>query len=243
MSFVCIHTVAVPNLEDQSSLTLCLSCFKTSAGRDTTAQGLTWQFFSLMSNPRVMKNLVHEIDTVLQGQSTFTYECMMQELPYLKAVFHETLRLYPPVPKNFKQAVDHDVLPGGTRVYPGDMVAISPWCLARNQDVWGVDAEQFVPERWLDTSNVGAPLAKENASPFGKFRVESPFKFPSFNAGPRLCLGQTFATLEALVTTCMLLQRYEFKFAPGSHRGAEYKGSVTLPMAFPLHAVLTVRDR
>ncbi|GJJ68626.1 hypothetical protein EMPS_00972 [Entomortierella parvispora] len=209
------------------------------AGRDTTAQALTWQFFSLMSNPRVMHNLVREIDIVLQGNRTYTYEVMMQDLPYLKAVFHETLRLYPPVPKNFKQAVDHDVLPGGTRVYPGDMIAISPWCMARNQDVWGVDAELFVPERWLDTSV--EPSTRENASPFGKFRVESPFKFPTFNAGPRLCLGQTFATLEAFVTTCMLLQRFNFKFAPG-HHGPEYKGSVTLPMAFPLLAILTVRD-
>ncbi|KAF9200075.1 hypothetical protein BGZ49_009723 [Haplosporangium sp. Z 27] len=209
------------------------------AGRDTTAQTLTWQFYSLMANPRVMKNLVQEIDTVLQGSQTYSYEVMMQELPYLKAVFHETLRLYPPVPRNFKTAIDDDILPGGVRVYKGDVVGISSYCLARNIDVWGQDAELFVPERWLVPSS---PLdnGNTNASPFGKFKAESPYKFTSFNAGPRLCLGQTFATLEALVTTTMLLQKYNFAPAP-EQQPVIIKGSVTLPMVHPLLTLVTRR--
>ncbi|KFH68439.1 hypothetical protein MVEG_05254 [Podila verticillata NRRL 6337] len=119
------------------------------AGRDTTAQQLTWQFYSLMSNPRIMKNLVKEVDLVLQGSDTYTYETIMNELPYMKAVFHETLRLYPPVPKNVKTAVEDDVLPGGVKVYKGDVIGISSYCLGRNKAVWGEDAELFVPERWL----------------------------------------------------------------------------------------------
>ena len=67
-----------------------------SAGRDTTAQTLTWQFYSLLTNPRVMNNLLREIEIVLNGSQSYTYEVMMQDLPYLKAVFHETLRLFPP---------------------------------------------------------------------------------------------------------------------------------------------------
>ncbi|KAK3826048.1 MAG: cytochrome P450 [Benniella sp.] len=216
------------------------------AGRDTTAQGLTWQFYSLMTNPRVMKNLVQEIDTVLQGSQDYTYEMMMNELPYLKAVFHETLRLYPPVPKNVKTAVDDDVLPGGIRVHKGDIIGISTWCLGRNKEVWGEDAEQFVPERWLvplDNSHTTTATPSNGAlgrSPFGKFKAESPYKFPSFNAGPRLCLGQTFATLEALVTSTMLIQKYQFKLVPGQ-KPAIVKGSVTLPMANPL--LTTVANR
>jgi cytochrome P450 len=144
-----------------------------------------------MTHPRVMKNLVREIDTVLQGSNAYTYETMMHELPYLKAVFHETLRLYPPVPKNVKMAVEDDVLPGGIRVYRGDVIGISSYCLGRNKSVWGEDAEQFVPERWLvDYGSLPSAAAgmKANASPFGKFKAESPYKFTSFNAGPRLCL-------------------------------------------------------
>ncbi|KAG0021387.1 hypothetical protein BGZ80_002502 [Entomortierella chlamydospora] len=212
------------------------------AGRDTTAQALSWQFYSLMANPRVMRNLVQEIDIVLQGSQSYSYETMMQELPYLKATFHETLRLYPPVPRNFKMVVDDDVLPGGTRVYKGDVVGISSWCLGRNKNVWGEDAEQFVPERWLVPSSPSAAAdnSRANVSPFGKFKAESSFKFTSFNAGPRLCLGQTFATLEALVTTTMLIQNFQFKLSP-EQKPVIVKGSVTLPMVHPLLTNVTRR--
>ncbi|KAF8931540.1 hypothetical protein BGZ58_007577 [Dissophora ornata] len=213
------------------------------AGRDTTAQALTWQFYSLMTNPRVMNNLIREIDTVLQGSQAYSYEMMMHAFPYLKAVFHETLRLYPPVPKNVKMVVEDDVLPGGLKVHKGDVIGISSWCLGRSKDVWGEDAEQFVPERWLVFPAPDSPSdnnSNANVSPFGKFKAESPYKFTSFNAGPRLCLGQTFATLEALVTTTMLLQTYQFKLVPGQ-QPAIAKGSVTLPMAHPLLTTVTKR--
>ncbi|KAG0303154.1 hypothetical protein BGZ98_006956 [Dissophora globulifera] len=206
------------------------------AGRDTTAQGLTWQFYSLMANPRIMTNIVKEVDHVLQGsEDNIKYEVLMHDMPYTKAVLHETLRLHPPVPKNLKQAVNDDVLPDGTRVYKGEFVGFSNWCMGRNQAVWGVDAELFVPERWL----VPDPDKK---SLFGKFKAESQFKFITFNAGPRLCLGQTFAILEAMVTTCILLQRYTFTLQP-NHPIPTVKGSVTLPMRKPLMAVVARREK
>ncbi|KAG0331350.1 hypothetical protein BG004_001707 [Podila humilis] len=218
------------------------------AGRDTTAQGLTWQFYSLIANPRTMKNLVREVDIVLGKQSdkSFTYETIMQELPYMKAVFHETLRLYPPVPRNVKTVVEDDVLPGGVKVYKGDVIGLSTYCLGRNRAVWGEDAELFVPERWLvdddddDAVTAGVKKATHNKSPFGKFKTESPYKFTSFNAGPRLCLGQTFATLEAMVTTAMLLQRFKFNLVPGQPIPTA-KPSVTLPMTHPLYVTVTNR--
>ncbi|KAG0007115.1 hypothetical protein BGZ65_006660 [Modicella reniformis] len=222
------------------------------AGRDTTAQGLTWQFYSLMTNPRVMRNLILEIDTVLQGSQAYTYETMLHELPYLKAVFHETLRLYPPVPKNVKMAVDDDVLPGGIRVYKGDVIGVSSYCLGRNKSVWGEDAEQFVPERWLvpgdhknttalgGHTNNGSDSKAHGISPFGKFKTDSQYKFTSFNAGPRLCLGQTFAILEAMVTSTLLLQKYQFKLVPGQ-RPAIIKPSATIPMLHPLLTTMTSR--
>ncbi|KAG0049095.1 hypothetical protein BGZ83_006045 [Gryganskiella cystojenkinii] len=211
------------------------------AGRDTTAQALTWQFYSLMANPRVMTNLVHEIDTVLAGsEDAITYETLMQSMPYTKAVLHETLRLHPPVPKNVRQACEDDVLPDGTPIHKGDFIGYSNWCMGRNKSVWGEDAELFVPERWLvqDPSETARSAA---FSKFGRFRAESQFKFISFNAGPRLCLGQTFATLEAMVTTCVLLQRFEFKLIP-RHPIPRVKGSVTLPMKDPLMTIVTQRS-
>ncbi|KAF8944278.1 hypothetical protein BGZ47_004453 [Haplosporangium gracile] len=171
------------------------------AGRDTTALTLTWQFYSLMANPRILKNVLKELDIVLQGSEIYTYETMMQELPYLKAVFHETLRLYPQVPRNAKECVSDDVLPDGTIVYKGELVGFSTYAMGRNRGVWGEDAEVFCPERWLvdeeavmnqsspapsTPSQQGASL--KGVSPFGKFKMENQFKFNSFNANPRLCL-------------------------------------------------------
>ncbi|KAF9115833.1 Protein kinase alk2, partial [Mortierella sp. 14UC] len=236
------------------------------AGRDTTAQAMIWQFYCLMVNPRIMKNIVHEIDTVLEGSTDkVTYEVLMNELPYVKAVLHETLRLHPPVSKNVKQAVDDDILPDGTRIYKGEFVGYSNWCMGRNKSVWGIDAEQFVPERWLVSSNDDAaaaaaaaarppsgfitrndsllvtnPATGRRVSPFGKFKPESQFKFIAFNAGPRLCLGMTFAQLEAMSTTCILLQRYQFKLTPG-HPEPMVKGSITLPMKEALMTVVSKR--
>ncbi|KAG0252874.1 Protein kinase alk2, partial [Linnemannia exigua] len=223
------------------------------AGRDTTAQALIWQFYCLMVNPRIMKNIVHEIDMVLEGSTDkITYEVLMNELPYVKAVLHETLRLHPPVSKNVKQAVDDDILPDGTRIYKGEFIGYSNWCMGRNKAVWGVDAELFVPERWLASSDASPPgvipsiplttnpTTGRHISPFGKFKPESQFKFIAFNAGPRLCLGMTFAQLEAMSTTCILLQRYCFKLTPG-HPEPMVKGSITLPMKEALMSLVTRR--
>ncbi|KAK3829892.1 MAG: cytochrome P450 [Linnemannia elongata] len=217
------------------------------AGRDTTAQALIWQFYCLMVNPRIMKNILNEIDMVLEGSTEkIAYDVLMNELPYVKAVLHETLRLHPPVSKNVKQAVDDDILPDGTRVYKGEFIGYSNWCMGRNKAVWGIDAEQFVPERWLVSSDTGGsgltvnPATGRRVSPFGKFKPESQFKFVTFNAGPRLCLGMTFAQLEAMATTCILLQRYQFHLTPG-HPEPMVKGSITLPMKEALMTIVTKR--
>ncbi|KAF9110306.1 cytochrome P450-dit2 [Mortierella sp. AM989] len=212
------------------------------AGRDTTGYALTWQFYCLLANPRILKNVLKEMDIVLGGSEKYTYETMMNELPYLKAVFHETLRLHPPVPRNVKEVVSDDVLPDGTAVYKGDKIIFSSWCMGRNRSVWGEDAEVFVPERWLVDEDsptpaqaiaTAAPKSGQGVSPFGKFRMESQFKFNSFNSHPRICLGQTFATLQAMVVTCMLLQNFEMTLVSGQPV-PEPKASGVLPMKRPL---------
>lgn len=76
---------------------------------------------------------------------------------------------------------------------------LCPTFVGRETDVWGPNAAEFYPERWLIHDNA-------NKSPFGKFKNENSFKFNSFNGGPRICLGQQFATLEVMVTTVYLLQ-------------------------------------
>ncbi|KAG0249730.1 cytochrome P450-dit2, partial [Actinomortierella ambigua] len=200
---------------------------KSQRPSDLLDHFMRYKFYQLMINPRVSQKLVDEIDTVLDGCNVpMTYEILLQGMPYLKAVMHEALRLHPPISKNFKMAVQDDVLPCGTKVYAGDFIAFSPWAMGRSRAVWGNDAEVFRPERWIDD--------------LGKFKTQNQFKFNSFNGGPRVCLGQTFATIEILQTTCLLLQRYTFKMTP-NHPPVTYKGSITLPMRHPLQTIITPR--
>ncbi|KAF9582057.1 hypothetical protein BGW38_000714 [Lunasporangiospora selenospora] len=217
------------------------------AGRDTTAQGLTWQFHYLLTHESVMNRLLEEIDIVLgKDEDQVTYETLMNEMPYLKAVFYETLRLSPPIAKNSKMVLEDDILPDGTKVHKGDFIGYSNWCLGRNRQVWGENASQFDPERWLTPDPAPPTLwvqeaasKKTKKSPFGRFRSQSAFKFASFNAGPRTCLGQTFATLEVMVTTVVLLQRFDFRLGPGYSSTPAIRGSVTLPMKYPLWVLVT----
>ncbi|KAF9968116.1 hypothetical protein BGZ73_000245 [Actinomortierella ambigua] len=206
------------------------------AGRDTTARVLTWMFYMLIIRPEILAKVHEEMAIFFPDGSSdnFKYEIFAHEMPYTKAVFYETVRLYPAVPKNVKTVVADDVLPCGTRVHKDDTIAFSHYCMARSPEVWGPDAEVFRPERWLDTSTVDEKdaLRASGKSPFGKFKNESTFKFVNFNAGPRICLGQTFATLHALVTTVYLLQRFNFCMTPNSPIPVP-KSSVTMPMRDP----------
>jgi cytochrome P450 len=124
--------------------------------------------------------------------------------------------------------------------------------MGRNKSVRGIDAEQFVPERWLVSSADDAadgPVppgvvtrndSGPQVSPFGKFKPESQFKFIAFNAGPRLHLGTTFAQLEDTTVTCILLRKYSFELMPGCPEPM-VKGSITLKMKRALMTVVSKR--
>ncbi|ORZ17105.1 cytochrome P450 [Absidia repens] len=174
------------------------------AGRDTTAQALSWTFYSLLTNPHVEEKLLAEV------RENITDE--LENDP--AALLNEVLRLYPSVPANQKYALNDDVWPDGTVIKKNDYVLWSPWSQGRSTKVWGEDAKEFKPERWLTED--------------GEVRRESPGKWPAFHAGPRTCLGQNLATLEALVAIVTLLRRYEFTLVPGQE--ITYQVSLTLPM-------------
>ncbi|KAI8089636.1 cytochrome P450 [Halteromyces radiatus] len=187
------------------------------AGRDTTAQALSWTFYSLMTNPQVEKKLLEEVQENitddLENDPSALYE-VIKGMKYTNAVLNEVLRLYPSVPANQKYALDDDIWPDGTRIKKNDYVVWSPWSQGRSTKVWGDDAKEFKPERWL--------------TPEGDIRRESPGKWPAFHAGPRTCLGQNLATLEAVVCIVNLVRQYEFSLVP--NQDITYQVSLTLPM-------------
>ncbi|KAF9956547.1 hypothetical protein BGZ72_002681 [Mortierella alpina] len=182
------------------------------AGRDTTAQALSWTFYLMhrsSASPEIVRQLVEETDDVLAGGLP-TYESTKQQ-KYAEACFHEALRLYPSVPSNNKICVEDDTLPGGVKVYKGDVVAWNSYAMGRASSVWGSDAKEFKPERWLNGD-------KPSSS-----------KFISFHHGPRTCLGQQFATIEAITLMSMLVQHFTFELVDPNNEPA-YLPSLTLPM-------------
>jgi cytochrome P450 len=117
--------------------------------RIATAQALSWTFYRLQLNPRVLAKLVEEIDSAVSklppGQD-INYE-VVKSLTYAHCCISETLRLHPSVPKNQKTALEDDTLPDGTFVPKGASVAHIPWVMGRSKEIWGEDAEEYRPER------------------------------------------------------------------------------------------------
>lgn len=183
------------------------------AGRDTTAQTLSWFFWLMTQNQSVESDILQEISEAHDQNHLFSAQDS-SSLSRLDAALKETLRLYPPVPADNKMCLKDTVLPNGCHIPRGTMVVYSMYNLARREDVWGKDAGEFNPNRWV-----------LEASP-------SPFKFCSFNAGPRMCLGKAMAMMELKMVASSLLSHFEFKLEPG--QDVAYGASITLPMRNPL---------
>ena len=165
------------------------------AGRDTTANLLTWTLFQLCRNPETLASLREEVGTV-----PVTYAGVSSELHYLRATLTEALRLHPSVPLDFKTAVRDDTLPDGTRVLAGQRVMFVAWSMGRQPGLWE-DPLCFRPERFLDDAGTGA------------FRFPPAAKHPAFLAGPRTCLGKNVAYIGAGVMLASLVQRFDFELA------------------------------
>ncbi|KAI9149705.1 hypothetical protein H9P43_009884 [Blastocladiella emersonii ATCC 22665] len=203
------------------------------AGRDTTAQALSWTIYLLWQHPAVTATLRAEIDRVLpnhlaapKGASTEAdYVALTKDLVYARSVFSEALRLYPSVPTEIKYAVDYDVWPDGTKVRPGEGIIWSPYAMGRLTEIWGPDATAFRPERWIDNN--------------GNFIQPSPFKYPVFNAGPRTCLGQQMAYLEGVSCLVSLVRRFDFDVVNADD--VTYRTALTLQMKNGLKVVPKLR--
>lgn len=181
------------------------------AGRDTTAQTLSWLTYLLASNPKELEKVVAEVDAVLAG-GVPTYDSV-QHLSYLQACVDETLRLYPPVPGDPKYAVNDDVLPDGTFVPAGTTVSWLAYTMGRYEKFWD-NPEEFTPSRWFEADGVTR-------------KKLMPFLHIPFQAGPRTCLGQRMAYLEVKTMMSLFLQHYIPNLVSG--QTITYKWTITLP--------------
>ncbi|VZH89035.1 unnamed protein product [Fusarium fujikuroi] len=195
-----------------------------SAGRDTVAQALTWTLYLLMKHPEVTSKLCQSIQDLRdeirdQDHSENDPDLLTPvRLPYVLAVFYETLRLRPPIPFEIKQAQQETILPDGTFLPKGAVVLWCAWAMGRSHTTWGPDADEFRPERWLTTSPSGDVTVMQRSAA----------EFPVFNGGPRVCLGKKMAELVAVQTLARLVPLFDFRPAFEGERVS--KSSLTLPM-------------
>ncbi|KAF7188062.1 Cytochrome P450 monooxygenase [Pseudocercospora fuligena] len=171
------------------------------AGRDTTASLLTNVWHTLSNRPDIWEKLQAEVKQLDDARPSFE---QLKDLKYLKALLNESLRLYPVVPLNSREATEDTTLPlgGGPDgrapifIKKDSLMAWSVWAMHRRKDFYGEDAEEFKPERWLDD-----PVT-------GKKGLRPGWEYLPFNGGARICLGQQFALTEASYCTVRLCQAF-----------------------------------
>ncbi len=189
------------------------------AGHETTANALTWTFLLLGQNPEVEKRLHEEVDRVL-GRRAATYDDLAQ-LPFTEQVFLEAMRLYPPVYVIARQAAE-DLVVGGFRIPAGSEIVLWIWHMHRDsrfyEEPWA-----FRPER------------------FEKARVaERPRSaYAPFGAGPRACVGKSFALIEGQLALATLAARQRLSPVPG--HAVELRPRITLAPAGGLPMIVHAR--
>ncbi|KAG8871384.1 hypothetical protein FRB98_000821 [Tulasnella sp. 332] len=164
------------------------------AARDTTANVLAFTCYLLSMHPDVLEQLRQEVLANFGHTGLPTYD-NMKSLVYLRAVLNETMRLFPPVPFSFRVPKSSTVIPtrsGPLFIPRADwQIMYSVPSIHRRKDLWGEDADDFIPSRWLGSR--------------GKGVSELP-QFIPFSAGPRVCLGQEFAWNQMSFVMVRLLQ-------------------------------------
>jgi cytochrome P450 len=177
------------------------------AARDTSALTTQWLFYQLGKHPEVEAKLRAEFAAKLPqlgvGRDDYITADHVKQLVYLEAVIKETLRLKSAVPLLLRTAERDTVIAGDIYIRKGQSIGLSVYAMARNPRVWGPDAAEYKPERWIDSKT-------------GELLSFPATKFFSFVAGPRHCVGMKLAMLNLRVLTANLLHRYKFEIDPAN---------------------------
>jgi cytochrome P450 len=168
------------------------------AGHETVASALTWTWYLLSQHPGFQSRLQDELASSLQGRIPTALD--LPNLPFTRMVFEEALRLYPPAWIITRKSLNDDRITCGYdfRIPPGALVVISPYLIHRHSDYWE-NPDQFDPSRFSEGSTAARPR----------------YVFIPFGGGPRLCIGEYFATVEAQLVLATVSQHYRLELVPG----------------------------
>lgn len=165
------------------------------AGHETTARALAWTIYCVAESPHFRNLMEDEIDRVI-AEGTEPVE-WLDRMPHVRAAFEEGLRLYPPAPSINRAPLEDDHWTdetGKTITLPkGESVLVMPWTLHRHNLYWE-KPRHFMPQRFL---------------PENRDKIQR-FQYLPFGAGPRICIGATFALQEAVIALAVLMKRYRF---------------------------------
>jgi cytochrome P450 len=170
----------------------------------------------------------------------------IDRMPYLNAVCNEVLRYLPPVPLTLRQAA-RDTSIQGHFVPKGTRIMLASWAVNKSQELWGPDALEFNPDRWLrgssgdddETNNV------KTSSNNGSGGTKSNYAMMSFLHGPRSCIGQQFAKAEFACLVAAFAGRFSFALhneEERDERNIEIKGGITARPSKGMHVRMTVLE-
>lgn len=200
------------------------------AGSETTGNLMVWTMYALMMDEKVFQDCREEVDRVLDNEQTLTYD-LLSQLVVCEAVIYESLRLYPPAAVFVRQCVNEHTI--GTedplRIAKDTTIVINTYSLHRRSDLWP-NPKAFDYTRWLRNPKTGL-----------KPKLPHPCAYLPFAMGPRNCIGQNFALLEAKIILALLVKHCDFELVPGQIIAPEIK--ITLRSKYGLFARVTKRKK
>ncbi len=191
------------------------------AGHETTALALSWAIYLLAQDSAAQVKLAAELNAVLGGRAPTVED--VPRLAYTDRVLKEAMRLYPPAWMMVRLAAEECVI-GGYRIPRRTSVLASQWVLHRDPRYYP-DPERFDPDRWTETFQKNLPR----------------FAYFPFGAGPRMCIGASFATMEATLMLAVLAQRFRFRIADPTEKVLPLP-SITLRPKSPVRITLSARS-
>lgn len=191
------------------------------AGTDTSASTIEWAMALLLNNPDVLRKATDEINSVV-GMSRLLQEPDLANLPYLRCIITETLRLYPLAPHLVPHEASRDCMVAGHVIARGTMVLVDVYSTQRDPRVWE-DPDKFIPER------------------FKGFKVDGSGWMMPFGMGRRKCPGEGLALRTVGMALGVMIQCFQWERVGKKKVDMSEGSGLTMPMAVPLMAMCLPR--